>query len=400
MAWKDNLRPASFRGVPFRVDISQYTGGRRVALHEFPDRDDAFPEDLGGVGQSFRVDGHLLGDDYFEQKALLRAALEKQGSGELIHPYFGTLLVQIGPVSFDEDVREGRFVKVSFQCYKVPSSVYPKPINDKASILGDKAGGAMEAAKSKFDSVFSVAKLPGFAVDTARNGVSKVSTLFSDATKGVRTNADAIADLAYGIRNLQAEVNDLLQQPAKLSQRLMDSFALLEDAVGAPRGRLQAYSKFFGYAGDPILGAITPTRTAERRNQDAYDAFIRQVAVANAANQVSEIEFESTEDALETREQLREEIEEILLTTDDDTVFAAFEDLQASVVDLLPDLDSDLPNLQTVQIQNPQPSLVVAYDLFESIEVEADLVARNNIRNPAFVPIDRELEVLNVESGV
>lgn len=400
MAWRDNIRPASFRGIPFKVDMSQFTSGRRVALHEFPDRDDAFPEDLGGVGKSFRVDGHILGDDYFEQKTNLLAALEKQGPGELIHPYFGTLLVQIGPVSVDEDVREGRFAKISFQCYKVPSVIYPKPVNDKGAILGDKAGGAIEAAKSKFDGIFSVAKLPGFAVDTARKGVSQISEIFSNATKGVRTNADAVADLAYGIRNLQAEVNDLLQQPAKLSQRLLDSFALLEDAVGAPRGRLQAYSKFFGYSGDPILGAVTPTRTIERRNQDAYDAFIRQVAVANAANQVSEIEFESTDDALETREQLREEIDDILLTTDDDTVYAAFEDLQAAVVNLLPDLDSDLPNLQTIQIQNTQPSLVVAYDLFESAEVESDLVTRNNIRNPAFVPIDKELEVLNVESAV
>jgi DNA circularisation protein N-terminus len=34
--WAANLQPASWRGVPFVVAVDTYCGGRRIALHEYP----------------------------------------------------------------------------------------------------------------------------------------------------------------------------------------------------------------------------------------------------------------------------------------------------------------------------------------------------------------------------
>ena len=46
-SWREDLRPASFRGVPFLVDESHVVIGRRVVLHEYPLRDKPYAEDLG-----------------------------------------------------------------------------------------------------------------------------------------------------------------------------------------------------------------------------------------------------------------------------------------------------------------------------------------------------------------
>jgi prophage DNA circulation protein len=46
-AWAANLQPASWRGVPFAVEVDTYRGGRRIALHEYPYRDDPWLEDTG-----------------------------------------------------------------------------------------------------------------------------------------------------------------------------------------------------------------------------------------------------------------------------------------------------------------------------------------------------------------
>ncbi|WP_374707575.1 DNA circularization N-terminal domain-containing protein, partial [uncultured Deefgea sp.] len=39
MAWREQLQPASFRGVPFYVYTSSGEVGRRNVVHEYPLRD-------------------------------------------------------------------------------------------------------------------------------------------------------------------------------------------------------------------------------------------------------------------------------------------------------------------------------------------------------------------------
>lgn len=398
MTWRDNLRPASFRGIPFFVDSSQKTGGRRVQFHEFPDRDNPYAEDLGRVGKTYKIDGHILGDDYDLLKKQLEEAADKDGPGELIHPYFGTLFVQLGAFSIDEDTKEGRIAKVSFQFYETTDLRYPKPLEDKAKALSDAADNAKAASKNAFDKKFSITKLAGSAVDTARNGVKFAADTIQNATKGIQAEIQGIADLAFSIKNLKAEVNDLLQSPSKLSQRLLDNLALLESAVGAPKGRFQAHSNMFQFVATPVgLKDSTPTRVREKDNDDALNSFMQQTAIANAANQTSEIDFESTEEAIETREQLRELIETQLLTTDDDDVYQAFNQLMAEIVRILPDIDSELPSVQEKTIVEPTPSLILAYDLFENFESEEDILARNKVTHPAFIA--GTIEVVNVREG-
>lgn len=398
MTWKDRLRPASFRGVSFFVDSSQVTGGRRVQFHEFPDRDDPFAEDLGRVGKTYKIEGHILGDDYDQIKKQLQEAIDKDGPGELIHPYFGTLFVQVGAFSIDEDTKEGRIAKVSFQFYETTDLRYPKPLEDKAKALGDAATNAKAAAKNSFDNKFSIVKLAGSAVDTARKGVQFAADSIQNATKGIQAEIQGIADLAFSIKNLKAEVNDLLQSPSKLSQRLLDNLALLESAVGAPEGRFQAHSKMFQFVATPTgLNDSTPTRAREKSNDEALNNFMQQAAIINAANQVSDIEFESTEEAVKVREQLRDLIENQLLTTDDDDIYQSFNQLLATVVRILPDADSELPNVQEETITEPTPSLLLAYDLFENFESEEDILNRNKIIHPAFV--SGVIEVVDVREG-
>jgi len=94
MAWQDRYLDASFRGVPFFVDRANTSGGRKTVLHEFPERDLPFAEDLGRASRLFNVTGYIIGEDYFEQRdRLIAACFDKSGPGILIHPYYGSLTV-------------------------------------------------------------------------------------------------------------------------------------------------------------------------------------------------------------------------------------------------------------------------------------------------------------------
>lgn len=398
MSWKDSLRPASFRGIPFFIDQSQFTSGRRVTVHEFPDRDKPFPEDMGKVTRSFKVEGHILGDDYFTTKKQLIEAVEKKGEGELVHPYYGTMQVQCGAFSIDEDNREGGIAKISFQFYESGDDNFPKEIDNKAALVEEKADLAKDASKNAFNEKFSIQKLPGFAVETARAGVAKLADTYTEATKTVKTNVEEMANLAYGIRNLKNEAADLLRQPALLSQQIADTFDLLSDAVQVPKEKLKALGYFYGFNDEQLgLNRNTPTRERESDNKEAFDLFIEQIVVANAATISAVAEYESTTEALAAREELLEKINDIIMRTDDDVTFNAFKDLAAQIVRSVPDVDSALPNIEKIILKDSLPSLVVAYEYLNNVDAEEDLVNRNPIiRNPAFVRGGVEIEVLNV----
>lgn len=397
MAWKDNLRQASFRGVPFFVDTSQYTTGRRVVAHEFPNRDNPFAEDLGKVGDSFKVDGHILGDDYFEIKSRLIAAVNQFGPGELIHPYYGFRFVQCGAFSVDESTLEGGIAKISFQFYETTDLKAPRAVDDKLEQLGTSKDAALLASKSAFDNIFDIAKAPAFVVDKAREGVFAVTDLYTRSTRTATAVAEGVAELAFSIRNLKAEINDLLQAPSKLSERLLDSFSLLEGALSLPEGRLRGFANFFSYGGvETSLLFNTINRRREKQNDDAFNRFIHEVSVASAINQAPQAAYASQDDALLVRDQLAEQVEIILLNTQDDNVYAEYDKLNALLAELLPNESDNLPNTFNLTLRNSETSLTLAYDLFENLDSESDLITRNRIAHPAFILGGATLEVLNV----
>lgn len=113
MTWKDRLRKASFRGVEFKVDISDIDGGRRAVKHEFPQKNIPFVEDMGGKSKTFPIEGYVIGDDYMDKRDLLMDALDKEGPALFVHPYHGELNLQVETWHVKEIVSDGGMARFS-----------------------------------------------------------------------------------------------------------------------------------------------------------------------------------------------------------------------------------------------------------------------------------------------
>ncbi|MCL1618331.1 DNA circularization protein [Ralstonia pseudosolanacearum] len=95
MAWKDNLLPASFRGVAFEVIETEDVLQRAVVEHEYAYVDGADTEDLGEKARPLSIQAIFWGDDYeFRLRDFIKV-LQEPGDGELVHPVFGTRQVQL-----------------------------------------------------------------------------------------------------------------------------------------------------------------------------------------------------------------------------------------------------------------------------------------------------------------
>lgn len=109
--WRDRLRPASFRGVGFHVEIGARSGGRRPVLHEFPKRDTPYAEDMGRKGGGFTITAYVIGSAYTLDRDDLIEALETEGPGLLVHPTMGEFDAQPGPFSVVERRERGGFAE-------------------------------------------------------------------------------------------------------------------------------------------------------------------------------------------------------------------------------------------------------------------------------------------------
>ena len=126
MAWRDNLVDASFRGVGFQVDDTEAPiAGRRVAVHEYPGRDEPFVEDLGRRTKTYTIEAFVVGDEYAAARDRLIEACDMPGAGELVHPYLGSLQVACTACSLMERTREGRMARFSLSFTEAGANQYP-----------------------------------------------------------------------------------------------------------------------------------------------------------------------------------------------------------------------------------------------------------------------------------
>jgi prophage DNA circulation protein len=120
IAWRQYLKRASFRGVPFYVDTGVRESGRRTVNHEFPKRNVPYAEDMGRRAREFTVRGYMIvypRDDtdplrkknYIPARDNLIAALETDGAADLQVPLLGILNVVCTRYRVSEEARLGGF---------------------------------------------------------------------------------------------------------------------------------------------------------------------------------------------------------------------------------------------------------------------------------------------------
>jgi len=157
MAWRDNLVPASFRGVRFGIDGHESPiAGRRVQTHEYPGRDEPFTEDLGKRTKRYSFDAWVLGDDYADQRDRLIEACDMAGPGELTHPYLGTRQVVCTACDVTERTREGGMARFSLAFTDAGMNQYPTGRSDTPAVTRDYARAARTAVVNWFRSAFAL----------------------------------------------------------------------------------------------------------------------------------------------------------------------------------------------------------------------------------------------------
>lgn len=395
MSWRDQLLRASFRGVPFSVKSAEVSGGRRVVKHEIPNSEEApGTEDMGRKGRDYPLEGFVVGDDYMRARDALIAALETEGPGELIHPYYGALRVVCPTYRFRETVEDGRMATFQFEFSTTSEVLQPVEVIDSPGKLTASAASLKTSAAAEFLAKFD-------ELSDLRDSVTGALTAASDAVGRVldvaRVAGQTAADLSSQVADLESQADALFSAPDDLVTSVTGLIESLGDGlltVADSLNPLAPLLELFNFDPGERPPENTPAREVERQNFDATQNLIKRVVLAQASLMAIEQTFTSYEQAVAVRVAITDLIDQHAEETADD-IYPALQQLRSDLTRAVPSASEDLPRLVNFTPHDTTPSLVLTHRLYGKLDREADVIRRNGISNPSFVAGGVELEVLS-----
>ncbi|WP_417715615.1 DNA circularization protein [Escherichia coli] len=434
MTWKDRLQDASFRGVPFKVEEESAGTGRRVETHEYPNRDKPYTEDLGKVTFRPSITAYVVGDDCFDQRDRLIDALNKPGPGTLVHPTYGELKVCVdGEVRVSTSKSEGRIVRFDLKFVEAGELSYPTSGVATAQTLMSSCSALDDCISDSF-SGFSIDGVADFVQNDVIGNASTMLGYVSDAMKVVDS---AVSDAA---RLLQGDISVLLPPPSsgknfveqvqkmwrtgkRLYGNASDLVTMIKTLSGVslgsdlqPRGVWKTDSKTtatatqqrnvvastlrttaISEAAYAVIRLPAPTTSAVMQNSAVGQATtpaqstgwpsVTHPVLNNAPAVKNTVDLPTWEELTDIRDTLNTAIDKELSRTTSDALFLALRRVKA---DLNADINTRLEQSARIIQRTPDevlPALVLAATWFDNAARDADIIRRNAITHPGFVPV-------------
>lgn len=196
--WRDQLHGASFRGVPFHVDSDSMPVGRRTQVHEYPQRDKPLVEDLGRVTREIKLAAFVIGEDFLIKRDDLLNALDKPGAGELIHPWYGRLMVTATGCSVSHERREGGMARFDLVFVEDGEKGFPAGVPNTARQLEESSESLLQSAIRRYKAAMAMVNRARLAVVVLQNGIAGVQMAIASELRqltGLVGSVEALADM-------------------------------------------------------------------------------------------------------------------------------------------------------------------------------------------------------------
>lgn len=415
--WRDQLLPASFRGETFLIEDTSVPVGRKVQLHEYPKRDQAFAEQMGKVARVHKVRAFIIGDDCFARRDKLLTALEKEGEGTLVHPWLGQLSVVPGACEMSHSRREGGMVSFDLTFYPGNAVQNPAVKANTAKMLGQTSASYWSGALDRYHSAMA-------KIDTAR---INLIGLQNQVTGVFGILSGQFSPLAGLIGTVTSMAQMLINAPGSLSGLFSGYFSDLGLSSLVPKGSekknsasaaaFDSYTTAVATVSSQAEDASTINEVAGGSGGDTTAAaqaladLVQDALLVQAAATVAEMPVvtppEADAPAASVEQQLvdpterpevpvaddviaaRDELDEVFWQAalkSDASYYPLVNATRQHVVRHLTAVAASGTRLETVTPLETSPALVLAFRRFGDATREGEVVQRNKITHPGFVP--------------
>ena len=373
--------------------------GYVIKNHIFPGgKRKAFAEELSEEPQTFPIDAFLIGPDAGYTRDLLIAACGKRTPGKLQHPQIGYIDAKCKSFQVREVFdRVGKIlVRMEFvEVEKKSDSIFQDlGVMDVLKVADELMTEAMLA----FNEAMSIVDLPAYAIASTAGMINKLSN-FVTSSNGLGRVADTATDIKDSLDSLRSEAISLLKSPEVLGKKVKEA---LDHLTG--NDAITAYNSFKNDRSGLSDDAVTSLPVSGQRETKNTDAITSLICVSSLVVGVEKLiedllntenldELMSSSRATNKRDELVDIVQEIMETSTD-SEFEKLHSLKALLLSTVPK-KTVLPKTEILTIKDTKPSLILAYEKYEDIRMESDILRRNEntIVNPG--EIKDEIEVVS-----
>ncbi|CFR03651.1 DNA circularization protein [Yersinia kristensenii] len=438
--WSEHLHQASFRGVPFVINKSTGTFGRRQVVHSYPYRDTSYIEDLGRSARSIVLTGFLVQNsqiytapDVMTQRDSLIAACEMSGAGTLVHPTLGEMTVSVSALTIDEDTAGGRIF--SFTLTAVESGLRAFAITGAAEMgasvqsswlgLSAKAvagfiasvKGEMRSVTQAIKTLKNTAAFWGRMVTNTANEASNLGNALRSTfgrNRYGRYNHGTVGGSSSGATATVSQQNDTTNLSLLVAQRLaftVEGQAAVNTALNELRDansierhgeKMLLLVNTLQSSGISTLDVIRMMENLVVTQDDTFHANGSDRAVADTSHHLmttlcaggmvcaaAQYQPESYDDAVRVLGRVCEVIDNTALAAADrgnDETYGALMLMRESIVLLLQQAGANLSRVGEVNFNRSLPALMLANRLYQDASRGDGLVKMANPIHPAFMP--------------
>lgn len=423
MSWRDEEQEASFRGVSFFCETDEQPAGQRTQINEYPLRDMPTVQFLGKAATKITMTGWVAGHDFMEKRDALLAALEEPSPGELIHPWHGRMMASAVSSSYSHNVKEKGMCRFELTFVReedaetaptvkqnlaaalekeLPSSYLSfidefvekinslnfldvsiegvaKPLREILGVVSSLYGSAsslISAGLGMYDMI----------VSKPREFATALSSLIQSATSGFNGFYSASGSATVGgindrlraietLHNIPMPISTESNQLVAITKQLVERNILLDSAAGA--------AKFPSFDSATVqLRKVAPSvslgSTAEVHSVGVDELPFEALGTDYVAVPVAD-------DVWKVRKDLGEFIWSAMAQSSGES----YEKLNSVRGVMLRHLAKVARGATPIiQVENPmaQPALVIAYRHFGDARRAAELINRNQVIHPGFVP--------------
>jgi len=377
-----------------------------------------FTNDMGRKARKYSVSAYVIGNDYMAQRDRLLTALEQGGSATLIHPFYGSLTVNVdGEIKVHHSRDNGGMCEISLQFVESGQLVYPTAGGATAQNVKTAADQADQSFADKFLQDFDVT-----GPDWISDGViANVSNMLDDVISVFDVVDTGISNAA---RLLQGDLSVLFPPPSQgteIISRVQEMWAAGKSVYFNTDSAISAVDNLKSIAGSTALAprGVWPTLSATEQQAtvatNAFSQLARSTAITQSTRQyadlptptISGLAGQTTHPGLTdaprqitttsvlpvSYDQLTRQRISFNLAFDrescrvtGDLSFLRFEDLRQAV---WLDTQKRLQQTEKMITRTPDavtPAVVLASDWYDDAGRGAEIVALNNIPHSGFVP--------------
>ena len=403
MSFHEKLRKPSFRGFEFSLVNESNDFGRDVKAQKPINAKKVYYEDVGVKEDIFTLEIVIGGtDDFVEQAKQFKAILSEKGSGRLVLPHEGEMLAvvlsarqrtdsnEVGIVYFsvtfgrDESVKQQSGISTSFALKNSSDSALDNALIDFLAVYNDNA--------------------PDFVLDSTLAQINDYTSNMVSILNRAKVNFTAPEFSVYKAETFGQQIismfESLISYEDVVDYTVSTSSPIYVEERPDPLLLVNTLSGLTGQVKTDFT-ANTTTQSLRAVNNAATDLLTKISAASAAAKAVSYASFPSKKEAIDVRSNLLNTMATLRTTAGAQRWSNSYTSLGGLMAAVNNDINTGLgrlPDTVTIRNQFVRPSLALAYRIYGDdptrvVAKASDLVARNAVVHPCFVPAE-DMEVI------